>query len=363
MSVDGPFNGFFRGKKVLITGHTGFKGSWLALWLIELGADVTGFSLDPPTEPNLFKESGLKKQIKDVRGDIRDLVALKKAFSESQPEIVFHLAAQPIVRTSYDDPITTYTSNAIGTLNVLEAVRRTPSVAAAIMITTDKVYRNEETFYGFREFDPLGGHDPYSASKACAEIIIESHRKSFFAGKRVASVRAGNVISGGDWAKDRIIPDLVRAFAEGKSLEMRNPSAMRPWQHVLEPLSGYLWLAAQMVTGKAEAGAWNFGPAEEDAIPVERIVKKAIDAWGGGSYSVAKDAAAVHEAAFLKLDCSKAHALLHWHSIYGVDDAVSKTIGWYKAHLNGMNVWALTLKQIADYTAYARAKGLAWAGR
>jgi CDP-glucose 4,6-dehydratase len=355
-----PNQGFWKGKKVLVTGHTGFKGSWLSIWLIELGADVTGYSLDPYSELDNFLLAGLKNKMKDIRGDVRDFTKLLNVFSESQPEIVFHLAAQPLVRLSYEIPKDTYDINIGGTVNVLEAIRRTDSVKAGVLITTDKCYENKEWVWGYRENDPLGGYDPYSSSKGAAELVIAGYRNSFFHpekfishGKAIASARAGNVIGGGDWSKDRIIPDCIRALQQGKPIEVRNPLAMRPWQHVLEPLRGYLCLASKMVENGAQyAGAWNFGPDDDAIIPVKEIVDQVIHCWGGGKWLDLSDPHSLHEAKLLSLDCSKAKFALHWKPAFHIKDAVKYTIDWYKNYQH-INVYDLCKEQIMKYTELA----------
>ncbi len=349
---------FWSGKKVFLSGHTGFKGSWLSLWLQSLGAELTGYALDPPTDPSLFVKAEVASGMRSVIGDLRDAGALAEAMHATQPAVVFHLAAQPLVRQSYGDPVGTYETNVLGTIHLLEAVRKTPSVRAVVVITTDKCYENKEWIWPYRETDPLGGYDPYSSSKACAEIVTSSWRDSFFnpadhAQHRVAlaSARAGNVIGGGDWAADRLIADIVRAFSAGKTLEIRNPAATRPWQHVLEPLRGYLSLGERLHTeeGARYASAWNFGPQYTDARPVEWIVRHLSKKWDGGAEWKLESKPQVHEAQMLKLDWSKAHAGLGWQPVLSLPDALEYTIAWYRQELAGNSAKDLCLSQIGDY--------------
>lgn len=347
---------FWRGKRVLLTGHTGFKGGWLALWLQRLGAQVTGYSLPAPTRPSLYEAARISESVRGVTADIRDLERLKGAFREFSPEVVFHLAAQPLVRASYDGPVETYSTNLLGTVHVLEAVRHAKSVRSVVMVTSDKCYENRESAAGHRETDRLGGHDPYSNSKACAELAIDSYRRSFFSGEgtaAVASARAGNVIGGGDWAVDRLIPDLVRAAVAGKPLVLRNPRATRPWQHVLEPLSGYLMLAQRLCDERARyAEAWNFGPRDDDARTVEDIVALAARGWDGGLKWTVDARPQPHESGMLMLDCSKA-ASAGWHPLLRVEQAVDWTIEWYRAWHGKRDVRALSLEQIERYSRLA----------
>jgi len=330
----------FEKKNVLVTGHTGFKGPWLSLYLRELGAHVVGYALEPPTQPNMFEALRLDEEVDSIIGDIRDAEKLKKVFREYQPQFVFHMAAQPLVRDSYMLPKYTYEVNVLGTVNTLEAVRNTDSVRVVLNITTDKCYENREWVWGYRENDPLGGYDPYSSSKASAELVTAAYRSSYFNPPdydkhkvSLSSVRAGNMIGGGDWAKDRLVPDCVRALTKNEDIPIRNPLAIRPWQHVLEPLGGYLLLAAKMShNGRGYAQAWNFGPHDEDAIPVKEMVQRIIRYWGHGSW---KDISrgtpdALHEAKYLKLDCSKARHLLGWQPVLRVDQAVKLAVLWYK---------------------------------
>lgn len=347
---------FWKGKRVLITGHTGFKGSWLSIWLTELCADVIGYALDPNTENDNFVLSGLKDKMVDIRGDIRDYQKLVEVFKTYQPEIIFHLAAQPLVRPSYIQPKETYDINVGGTVNVLEAIRNTESVKAAVIITTDKCYENKEWVWGYRESDPLGGYDPYSSSKGAAELVISGYRNSFFNpdkfnqhGKAIASARAGNVIGGGDWAKDRIIPDCIRALKNNQSIAIRNPWATRPWQHVLEPLNGYLLLAYRLIeNGEKYAGAWNFGPDDSSVIPVNEVVNKVVKYWGCGEWIDLSNSNNPHEANLLSLDCSKAKTFLKWRPAFNIDDAIRLTVEWYKNYENN-NVYEICRDQINIY--------------
>jgi CDP-glucose 4,6-dehydratase len=353
----GIFKDIYRGKTVLITGHTGFKGSWLSIWLKELGAKVVGYSLNPSTSEDNFVLSGLNNRIIDIRGDVRDLDKLKKVFKEHKPEFVFHLAAQPLVRLSYEMPLATYETNVMGTLNVLEAIRASSSVKAGIMITTDKCYENKEQIWGYRETDALGGYDPYSSSKGCAEILIASYRNSYFNPKQyelhqkaIASVRAGNVIGGGDWSKDRLIPDAVRALMNDEPINIRNPHSTRPWQFVLEPLYGYLLLASKMYEGGISySSAWNFGPNEDNLVAVNKVVDCMIRCWGRGSYKILEnDTNLKHEAALLSLDCTKAKTYLNWKPTYDIENALRLTVDWYK-HYKEIDVYELCAQQIKNY--------------
>ena len=342
----------WKGKRVFMTGHTGFKGGWLALWLAQKGAVVRGYALDPWTEPNLFAQARVGSVIEDLRGDIRDAAKLDAAMQGFAPEVVFHMAAQPLVRYSYEDPIGTYETNVIGTARVLEAVRRTASVRAVVSVTSDKCYENMETTRAYRESDPLGGYDPYSSSKACAETVSAAYRQSFLAeaGVSVATARAGNVIGGGDWSTDRLIPDLVRGFLAGETVKIRRPQAIRPWQHVLEPLHGYILLAEKLLTGDAKyATAFNFGPGEDDAQPVEWIVERMTELWGGGARWVLDGDPGVHEAGYLKLDASRAQAELAWHPRLDLETALHWLVDWYKAWQGGAEMQSFTLEQIAKY--------------
>lgn len=357
------FSKIYKDKKVLITGHTGFKGSWLTLWLKELGADVLGYSLEPPTKPNLFTVLELEKEINHIIGDIHDGEKVYKVFQEFKPEIVFHLAAQPLVRLSYKEPKLTYETNIIGTVNLYECIRKVKGVKAVITITTDKCYENKEWVYGYRENDPMGGFDPYSSSKGCVELITSAYRNSYFQdmGIAISSVRAGNVIGGGDWADDRLIPDCVRSLSQDKEIVIRNPLAIRPWQHVLEPLSGYLWLGALMLQDKEKySSGWNFGPNDEDVLTVEEVIKEVISDWGRGSYTIDKSNHP-HEAKLLRLDISKARYELKWTPVYNVYEAIEKSIKWYKAYYKGKTEMKdFTIDQINEYIERAKAKKLIW---
>ena len=350
--------GIYKNKKVFITGHTGFKGAWLALWLKALGADILGYSLEAPTDPSLFDILKLENKILHVKGDIRNDKDLTKTMKEFGPEFVFHLAAQPLVRYSYQNPKETYETNVMGTINVLEAIRSTGTVKVSENITTDKCYENREWVYGYREDDPMGGYDPYSSSKGCAELVISSYRNSFFNlgtfGEKhetsVASVRAGNVIGGGDWACDRLVPDCIRSLSEKKTIVLRNPSAVRPWQHVFEPLYGYLLLGAMMYEDGLKFGnAWNFGPDDRDIVPVEEVVKNVISTWGYGAYEIKSDNT-MHEAGLLKLDISKARFLLGWNPLYDIKDAVENTVLWYKRYYEKkIDMYEFSMSQLNDY--------------
>jgi CDP-glucose 4,6-dehydratase len=364
------FAGIYAGRRVFLTGHTGFKGSWLTLWLLRLGADVTAFSAAPPTEPSNFETLGLSGLVRDLRGDIRDGASLEKAMRDSGPEMVFHLAAQALVRASYREPAVTFATNALGTLNVLEAVRRTPSVRAVICITSDKCYRNDEWVWGYRENDRLGGEDPYSASKACAEIIARSYFRSFFReGPACATTRAGNVIGGGDWAPDRIVPDCVRAWIAGRAARIRSPHATRPWQHVLEPLSGYLWLGARLMSAEREGlsgEAYNFGPAADANKSVADVTDALAAHWPGFRSGTDRAAApGMKESTLLKLCCDKALALLNWRAVLDFDECVRYTAEWYRAYYARPrpDMAAFTAGQISAYAVAAAARGLPWAGR
>ncbi|MBL8506405.1 MAG: CDP-glucose 4,6-dehydratase [Methylobacillus glycogenes] len=350
---------FWRGKRVFLTGHTGFKGSWLSLWLQSMGAELSGFALTPPTEPSLFEIAKVGEGMRSYTGDIRDIEALQAALIESRPEIVIHMAAQPLVRYSYDHPVETYATNVMGTIHLLESLRKLDTVRAIVNVTTDKCYENKEWAWGYREHEPMGGYDPYSNSKACAELVTSAYRSSFFNpesyadhGVALASARAGNVIGGGDWAKDRLIPDIINAFSQGRTVSIRNPQAIRPWQHVMEPLRGYLMLAERLYEqGAAFAEGWNFGPNDIDAKPVEWIVRKLADKWGtGASWKVEHDAA-LHEANYLKLDISKARAQLGWEPQLNLDAALGLIVDWYRGYNNQTDMRALVLQQLAMYNS------------
>jgi len=328
----------FSGKTVLITGHTGFKGGWLSLWLESLGAKVIGYSLNPPTQPSFFQETDLSGKITDLRGDIRDFNNICSVVQKYHPDFLFHLAAQPLVRASYRTPRETVDINVMGTINVLEAIRLSGTSPVCVCITSDKCYENKEWDYAYRENDPLGGRDPYSASKGAAELVIASYRKSFFGtdGSKpacaISSARAGNIIGGGDWAEERIVPDCIRSLVSNKTIEIRNPSAIRPWQFVLDPLFGYLWLALKMKENPKEySGAWNFGPYYPNNVDVRTLTEKIIREWGTGKWnSVLKSQNNLHEAGLLKLDIAKSMTRLGWKPVYGIDQAIRKTIEWYK---------------------------------
>ena len=349
----------WRGRRVFVTGHTGFKGSWLCLLLEELGARVSGYALPPPTDPSLFDAAGLGGTVNSAIGDVRDYDALLAAMRAAAPEVVFHLAAQPLVRYSYAHPIETYATNVMGTVHVLEAARALGSVRAIVAVTSDKCYENREWVYPYRETDPMGGHDPYSSSKGCSELVIAAYRASYFPparlaehGTAVASVRAGNVIGGGDWALDRLIPDIVRAFEAGESPSIRSPGSVRPWQHVLEALAGYLDIAERLLAGEARfADAWNFGPAEEDTQPVAAIVNRTAQAWGAESRWRDWRGDIPHEAGLLKLDCSKARAELGWRPTLTLDGAIESIVAWHKAVAAGEPAREVTLRQIRDFLA------------
>jgi CDP-glucose 4,6-dehydratase len=352
-----PFSPW-QGRRVFLTGHTGFKGGWMALWLSSLGAKVRGYALDPSTTPNLFTAADIGSRVEDVRGDIRDASALDRAMQDFAPEVVFHMAAQPLVRLSYQDPIGTLETNVIGTARVLDAVRRTPSVRAVVSVTTDKCYENHEWIWPYRETDPLGGHDPYSASKACAEIVSASYRRSFLSQVPLATARAGNVIGGGDWSTDRLIPDLVRGFLAGEPVRIRRPNSIRPWQHVLEPLHGYLVLAEKLLgeSSTQYATAFNFGPADEDARPVAWIADRLTHFWGhNASWILDVDPNAPHEATYLKLDTSRARHELGWTPKLRLETALDWLVTWYRTWQSSPDaVQALTLSQIAAYQAMSK---------
>ncbi|HEX4893466.1 MAG TPA: CDP-glucose 4,6-dehydratase [Hyphomicrobiaceae bacterium] len=344
---------FWKGRRVLVTGHTGFKGSWLSEWLLALGADVAGYALAPPTDPALFDQLGLGRRLKHQIGDIRDLRFFRACAEAHDPEVVFHLAAQPLVRYSYQAPIETYEVNVLGTAHVLDVCRGLPRLRAVVVVTTDKCYENHEWLWGYREVDRLGGHDPYSSSKACTEILADSFRRSFFqAGAHIASARAGNVIGGGDWATDRLIPDVARAVRKREEVVIRYPDSIRPWQHVLEPLHGYLALAEALCGpgGRQFAESWNFGPDDQDARPVRWIMEYMSRAWPEFSRWRTDERAHPHEAGYLRLDCSKAHARLQWRPRLSLEQALKLTVEWYSAHQRGDDLRALTGRQIHDFS-------------
>ncbi|OGM19117.1 CDP-glucose 4,6-dehydratase [Candidatus Woesebacteria bacterium RIFCSPHIGHO2_01_FULL_38_10] len=344
---------FWRNKRVLITGHTGFKGGWLSLWLQDLGSEVVGYSLKPPTKPSLFEAAEVGKEMRSVDGDVRDLAKLTRVLRKEKPEIVIHLAGQPIVRLSYEDPILTYTTNVVGTVNLLEAVRNTPSVVSVVCITSDKCYENKGWVWGYREIDGLGGRDPYSSSKAGAELVISAYRSSFFAegsGVALASARAGNVIGGGDWAKDRLVPDIVRGFGKKEEVLIRNPKSTRPWQHVMEPLSGYLMLAQKLYEkGGSFAEAWNFGPDGDNAKSVSYIANYLAKKWEKGAFWKTDGKVHPHEDMYLSLDNSKAKRKLGWYPRLSLDETLNWIVEWYRTYQCGRNVRAKTLEQINRY--------------
>lgn len=345
---------FWKNKNILVTGHTGFKGSWLSLWLQSMGARVTGYALPPPTQPSLFESANVAQGMRSIEGDICDLAGLKQQVETCKPEIIIHMAAQALVRYSYDSPVETYETNVMGTVNVLEAARHSDNVRVVLNITSDKCYENKEWIWPYRENEPMGGHDPYSSSKGCAELVAEAYRKSYFSeGPNacvLASARAGNVIGGGDWATDRLIPDIIRAFTQSSTVVIRSPDAIRPWQHVLEPLSGYLTLVEKLWEhGQEFTGGWNFGPAEQGAKPVQWIVSRMIEAWGEGASYELDAQPQVHEANYLKLDSSKARSLLGWSPRLELSQALQWLTEWYKVCEQGENMREFTLSQIRAY--------------
>ena len=349
---------FWAGKRVFLTGHTGFKGSWLSLWLQSMGANVTGFALLPPTTPSLFEVAHVADGMQSIMGDVRDLVSLQKAMDDAKPEVVIHMAAQALVRHSYDNPVETYSTNVMGTVHLLEAVRGTPSVKAVVNVTSDKCYENREWVWGYRENEPMGGFDPYSNSKGCAELVTSAYRNSYFHpekykehGVAIATGRAGNVIGGGDWAEDRLIPDVMRAIAQGRPVRIRNPHSTRPWQHVLEPLSGYLLLAQGLFEqGSAFAEGWNFGPNDDDTRPVSWVLEQLIQSWGDGVSWSHDEGKHPHESHCLKLDCAKAKSRLGWQPKWHLKTALDKVVDWQKQYVQGADMKAVTLSQINDYT-------------
>jgi CDP-glucose 4,6-dehydratase len=352
---------FWQSKRVFLTGHTGFKGSWLSLWLQSLGAEVTGYSLNPPTNPSLFNVAKVADEMHSIIGDIRNLDSLQKAMQDARPEIVIHLAAQSLVRYSFANPIETYTTNVMGSLHLLESVRNTNSVKAVVNVTSDKCYENREWFWGYREDEAMGGYDLYSSSKGCAELLTAAYRSSFFNpekykehGVGVGSARAGNVIGGGDWALDRLIPDFIRAITSGETAVIRSPNAIRPWQHVLEALSGYLLLAEKLYSeGDQFAEAWNFGPNDSNTKSVGWIIDQLVTNWGeGAKFKVDQSAADLHEAHFLKLDCSKARMSLGWQHQWSATQVIQKICEWHKAHLDRQDMKAYTLSEIEQYQKF-----------
>ncbi|NYS59723.1 CDP-glucose 4,6-dehydratase [Vreelandella salicampi] len=344
---------FWHGKKVFLTGHTGFKGSWLALWLQQLGAEVKGYALAPPTSPALFEEARVSDGMKTELADIRDLSTLTHSMATFDPDVLIHMAAQPLVRLSYHEPVETYSTNVMGSLHVLEAARHCPNLRVIVNVTTDKCYENQEWVWGYRENEPMGGHDPYSSSKACAELLTAAYRNSYFHlpnAPALASARAGNVIGGGDWARDRLIPDILWAFEQGRAVKIRNPNAIRPWQHVLEPLGGYLVLAEKLwEQGSHYAQAWNFGPRDEDARPVAWILDRMAQCWGPGASWVKDDAPQPHEAHYLKLDTSKARAVLGWSPTWALETTLSRIVEWHHGWRKGDDVRLRCLNEIEAY--------------
>ncbi len=344
---------FWSGKRVFVTGHTGFKGSWLALWLESMGARVKGFALPPETQPNLFEAARVGEGVETQFGDIRDLEAISAAVAGFEPEILIHMAAQPLVRLSYRDPVATYSTNVMGTVHVLEACRSLGSLRAFVSVTTDKCYENREWPWGYREYEAMGGHDPYSNSKGCAELVTAAYRSSFFSSPdapAIASARAGNVVGGGDWAEDRLIPDILRSFESGNAVRIRNPLSTRPWQHVLEPLSGYLTLAQALYEhGQRYAEGWNFGPREEDARPVQWIVEEMVARWGGEARWERDEDFHPHEARYLKLDISKARESLRWEPRWPLATTLAGIVDWHKAWLAGADMRAHCLGEITAY--------------
>ena len=342
---------FYRGKKVLVTGHTGFKVTWLCKMLVMAGAEVTGYSLNPPTSPSLFALSHMEEQMHSMIGDVRDLAHLKQVMEQTQPEIVLHLAAQPIVRDSYKDPVYTYETNVMGTVNILECIRQTNCVRSFLNVTTDKVYHNNEWEWGYRETDPLDGYDPYSNSKSCSELVTHSYKNSFFADGSVAisTARAGNVIGGGDFANDRIIPDCIRAASEKKSIGVRNPHSTRPFQHVLEPLCAYLMIAQKQYEDGSYAGYYNVGPDDKDCVTTGELVELFCQSWGEGQTWENHFVGGPHEANFLKLDCSKIKHTFGWKPVWGVKEAIEKTVEWSKAWLAGADINDVMQQQILDF--------------
>ena len=368
------FGDTYRNKRVLITGHTGFKGAWLAEWLLDLGAEVTGFALPPSTDPSLFEQLGLQNRLNHIIGDVRDLTTLTHAVESARPDFIFHLAAQPLVRLSYEQPVETYATNVLGTVNLLEAVRQANRPCSVVCITTDKCYQNKEWVHSYREEDPMGGHDPYSASKGAAEIVISSYRSSYFSHPasaiHLASARAGNVIGGGDWALDRIVPDSVRALAAGQPIQVRNKTSRRPWQHVLEPLSGYLHLAARLgreastpsrSSPPALQSAFNFGPSLDSNQPVSQLVHELLQHWPG-SWEDRSDPYAVHEANLLNLAIDKAFHLLHWEPTWNFAETIKQTAAWYRRCVSQPSLAKETaLEQIRTYTTAAHVRSIPWA--
>ena len=344
---------FWNGKRVFLTGHTGFKGSWLSLWLQQMGVIVKGYALEPNTSPNLFELAQVANHMESEIGDITNLSQIKDSMHTFNPDILIHMAAQPLVRLSYEEPVLTYATNVMGTVNVLEAARTCQNLKAIVSVTTDKCYENKEWTWGYRENEPMGGHDPYSSSKGCAELITSAYRNSFFNSDNsavIASARAGNVIGGGDWADDRLIPDILKSFEKKRPVIVRNPMATRPWQHVLEPLSGYLVLAEHLFTeGKSYAEAWNFGPKDEDCKPVSWILDRMVANWSDQANWELDKNTNPHEAGYLKLDCSKAASKLNWQPKWNLDFTLGKIIKWHQRFLNASNIRVECLNEIEDY--------------
>jgi CDP-glucose 4,6-dehydratase len=354
-----PDHSFWRGRKVFLTGHTGFKGSWLALWLDVLGADVTGYSLDPPTDPSLFRQANVAECLRSIRGDVRDFQQLKSAMAECRPEVILHMAAQSVVRSGYDDPIETYSTNVMGTVHVFEALRQLNLPSVVVNVTSDKCYLNREWAWGYREDEEMGGRDPYSNSKSCAELVTTAYRESFFPtaaihrhGVALGSARAGNAIGGGDWTANQLIPDLIRAFLTGKPCSIRSPSAVRPWQFVLEPLNGYLTLAEHLAKDAPRfAGGWNFGPLDADARPVSWIADALVQSWGNGASWNRAAGEHPREANFLKLDASLARSQLNWQPRLPLQQALEWIVEWYRGFQAGADLRTLTRTQIDQYEA------------
>jgi CDP-glucose 4,6-dehydratase len=366
--MEQAFKGYYRDKKVLVTGHTGFKGGWLTLWLKELGAEVLGYSLDPPSNPNLFEAARISSKINHIYGDILDYEKMKKTFHEFNPDVVFHLAAQALVRPSYQEPKLTFDTNISGTVNVLEIIRTLPNVRSVIVITSDKCYENREQIWGYKENDPMGGDDPYSASKGAAEVVFRGYQRSFFRHNKslgAVTVRAGNVIGGGDWGDHRIVPDSMRALSENLPIEVRNPFATRPWQYVLEPLSGYLWLAVRLSENSEKySGGWNFGPADSSARCVSDLVKEMIKVWGSGEWVDISDKndPKLHEAGWLRLSCEKARTMLPWTAVLSFEENIGLTAKWYKYFYEypKTNMYQFCAHQVREYTEIAEERGQLW---
>ncbi|MDA9958159.1 CDP-glucose 4,6-dehydratase [Alphaproteobacteria bacterium] len=344
---------FWKGRKVFLTGHTGFKGGWLGMWLSQLGAEVKGYSLEAPTTPCLYEEARIFELVQSDIGDIRDFSKLKNSMECFCPDLVIHMAAQPLVRHSYEEPLETFSVNVLGTVNVLEAARKCSSVKAVVNITTDKCYKNNEWEWAYRENEPMGGHDPYSGSKGCAELVTASYKASFYQEKGIglASARAGNVIGGGDWAKDRLIPDILSAFEKNQTVAIRSPKAIRPWQHVLEPLSGYILLAQSVFDSPEKySEAWNFGPYDEDSRPVSWIMDRMVSLWPGASWSPDVSCEHPHEAKYLKLDISKANTYLHWRPTWQLNKTLIKIVDWHQLWLSGADMQLASLKEINEFS-------------